>query len=451
MGKFFGTDGVRGKANHEPMTTETAMGIGKAVACLLQNPQRRGPGLIIVGRDTRLSGDMIEHALIAGICSMGSNVMRAGVIPTPAIPLLAVQEKADAGIVISASHNPYDDNGIKIFAGNGRKLSDEDEAILEDLFLGGNFASRRPPSDALGRVLPMNDAQRRYIDFLKGTFLPGETLAGMKIVLDCANGAAFQVGPAAFRELGGDVITLFADPDGININHECGSQHPERLAEEVVRSGAHCGFAFDGDGDRVIAVDEKGQILTGDMILAVCAQFMKEEGILANNLLVRTVMSNIGLTIALKELGIDYVLTDVGDRYVLEAMLEKGASLGGEDSGHLLFLNHHTTGDGILSGLQVMGVMKNRKKSLSDLARIMTVYPQVLINVETKSRPDLATVPAVKKVIEDVETALQEKGRVLVRYSGTQNLCRVMVEGPTPEETELYCRKIADVIKTELG
>lgn len=451
MGRFFGTDGVRGKANCEPMTVETALKIGKAVACLFHDAQGHGSGKIIVGKDTRLSGDMIEHALIAGICSLGSQVIRAGVIPTPAVSFLSVREKADAGIMISASHNPYADNGIKIFAGHGRKLPDDQEDILENMVLADNFVSRLPPSDALGHVSRMDDARRKYIDFLKGTFLPGETLAGRKIVLDCAHGATFQTAPAVFGELGGDVVTLFNDPDGININHECGSQHPKRLAEEVVRGKACCGFAFDGDGDRVIAVDEEGQVLTGDQVLAICARFMKEEGILANNLLVRTVMSNIGLTIALKELGIDYVLTDVGDRYVLEAMLDKGAVLGGEDSGHLLFLRHHTTGDGILSALQVMGIMRKRKKKLSELARIMTVYPQTLMNVETKSRPDLAVIPAVKKVIGEVEASLREKGRVLVRYSGTQNLCRVMVEGPTREETARYCEQIAGVIRAELG
>ena len=451
MWNFFGTDGVRGKANHEPMTVETALKIGKAIACLFQDPQGKSSGRIIVGKDTRLSGDMIEHALIAGICSMGSHALRAGVIPTPAVSFLTVQEKADAGIMISASHNPYDDNGIKIFADHGRKLSDEGESVLENMLLANNFDSCLPPSDALGHVFRMDDAQRKYIDFLKETFLSEETLAGTKIVLDCAHGATFQIAPAVFRELGGDTITLFDNPNGININHECGSQHPKRLAEEIIRNKACCGFAFDGDGDRVIAVDEEGQVLTGDQMLAICARFMKEEGILANNLLVRTVMSNIGLTIALKELGIDYVLTDVGDRYVLEAMLDKGAVLGGEDSGHLLFLNHHAAGDGILSALQVMGIMKKRKKKLSELARIMTVYPQTLMNVETRSRPDLSTIPAVQRVIEDVEASLQDKGRVLVRYSGTQNLCRVMVEGPTPDETSLYCKQITDVIRAELG
>lgn len=449
MGKLFGTDGVRGRVNEHPMTAEIALRIGRAAACLFRREGHTSH--IVVGKDTRLSGDMVESALVAGICSMGVHVILTGVIPTPAISFLTANSRADAGIMISASHNPYYDNGIKIFAGNGRKLPDEKEAAIEVMVFGNNFEAHLPPVSALGKAMRMDDARGRYIAFLKRTFPKDLTLEGMKLILDCANGATYQVGPDTFTELEASVKTLFHEPDGKNINLECGSQHPERLAEEVVRTGADCGFAFDGDGDRMIAVDEKGTVLTGDQILTLCAAAMKEEGTLTNNLIVRTVMSNIGMTLALKKMGIDYTITDVGDRYVFEEMVAKGASLGGEDSGHLIFLQHHTTGDGILSALQVLAAMRKAKKPLSELASAMTVYPQVLMNVETKSRPDLATVPAVSRAIAEAEKALGDKGRVLVRYSGTQNLCRVMVEGPTREETERHCKNITDVVRAELG
>jgi phosphoglucosamine mutase len=449
MGKLFGTDGVRGQVNKHPMTAEIAMDIGRATARLFR---REGHvGRIVVGKDTRLSGDMVESALVAGICSMGAHAILAGVIPTPGIAFLTANSRADAGIMISASHNPYYDNGIKIFAGDGRKLPDEKEAVIEEMVCARDYEAHLPPVNALGKVLRMDDARGRYIAFLKRAFPPGMNLEGTKLVLDCANGATYQVGPDTFGELGASVKTLFHEPDGKNINHRCGSQHPERLAGEVVKTGADCGFAFDGDGDRMIAVDEKGTILTGDQILTLCAAVMKKEGNLTNNLVVRTVMSNIGMTLALEEMGIDYAITDVGDRCVFEEMVARGASLGGEDSGHLIFLQHHTTGDGILSALQVLAAMKKSKKCLSDLASAMTVYPQILMNVETKNRPDLATVPAVSQAIAEAEEALGNRGRVLVRYSGTQNLCRVMVEGPTREETERHCKNIKDIVRAELG
>ncbi len=449
MGRLFGTDGVRGRVNQHPMTAEMALAIGRATACLFR---REGHvGHIVVGKDTRLSGDMVENALVAGICSMGVHVILAGVIPTPGVSFLTSNSRADAGVMISASHNPFSDNGIKIFSDSGRKLSDAREEVIEQMVFDDGYRDLLPAAHALGTVMRMDDARGRYMTFLKRSFPAHQGLEGVKIVLDCANGATYRVGPDTLAELGAEVVTLFDQPDGRNINLECGSQHPERLAEEVVRCGADCGFAFDGDGDRVIAVDEKGRVLTGDQILTLCAASMKEEGTLTNNLVVRTVMSNIGMTMALKKMGIDYAITDVGDRYVFEEMVAKGASLGGEDSGHLIFLQHHTTGDGILSALQVLAAMGKSKKRLSELAGIMTVYPQVLMNVETGSRPDLATVPAVGLVVAEVEKALGDRGRVLVRYSGTQNLCRVMVEGPTREETEAYCKKITDVVRAELG
>jgi phosphoglucosamine mutase len=445
MGTLFGTDGVRGVANEYPMTAEMAMNIGRATAHLFK--KKGHIPKIIVGKDTRLSGYMLENALVSGICSMGVNAILVGVLPTPGIAFLTASMRADAGVVISASHNPFQDNGIKIFGGEGFKLSDEKEAAIEDLILANSLHSLHPSPAELGKAYRMGDARGRYIVFLKHAFPKEYSLEGTRVVLDCSHGAAYRVAPETFLELGAEVTTLFDEPDGKNINHTCGSQHPETLAQEVIKVGADVGFAFDGDGDRLIAVDEQGTVLTGDQILAVCANRMKKEGSLANNLIVRTVMSNIGLSVALQELGIDSVMTKVGDRYVLEEMLARGAAIGGEDSGHLLFLEHHTTGDGIVTALQVAAAMKKEGQPLSALARIMKVYPQVLINIAVGSRPEIETVPEIMAVIREVEEELGNQGRVLVRYSGTQNLCRVMVEGPTREETERCCQRIVAVVE----
>ena len=448
MGELFGTDGIRGIANEYPMTAEMALNIGRATAHLFK--KKGHVAKIIVGKDTRISGYMFESALVSGICSMGVNAIMVGVMPTPGIAFLTSSMRADAGIVISASHNPLQDNGIKIFSSEGFKLPDEKELAIEDFIFANNSHKHHPSPGDLGKVYRLDDARGRYTVFLKHTFPKEFTLEGMGIVLDCANGATYRVAPDTFFELGAEVTTLFDHPDGVNINVNCGSQHPDKLAEEVVKRKAVVGFAFDGDGDRLIAVDEKGSVLTGDQILAVCAGAMKKEGTLANNLVVRTVMSNIGLGVAFEKLGIDSVFTKVGDRYVLEEMLNRGAIIGGEDSGHLLFLQHHTTGDGIITALQVLTAMKREGKPLSKLAKIMKVFPQDLINIDVKARPDLSTVPEIVKAIKDVEEALGNRGRVLVRYSGTQNMCRVMVEGPTHEETKKYCRRIAEVVKKKL-
>ncbi len=448
MGKLFGTDGVRGIANEYPMTAEMALNIGRATAHLFK--KKGHVAKIIVGKDTRISGYMFESALISGICSMGVNAIMVGVMPTPGIAFLTSSMRADAGIVISASHNPLQDNGIKIFSSEGFKLPDEKELAIEDFIFANSSHKHKPLPGDLGKVYRLDDARGRYTVFLKHTFPKEFTLEGTKIVLDCANGATYRIAPDTFFELGAEVTTLFDHPDGVNINVNCGSQYPEKLAEEVVKRKVEVGFAFDGDGDRLIAVDEKGSVLTGDQILAVCASTMKKEGALANNLVVRTVMSNIGLSVAFEKLGIDSVLTKVGDRYVLEEMLNRGAVIGGEDSGHLLFLKHHTTGDGIITALQLLTAMKREGKPLSKLAKIMTVFPQDLINIDVKSRPDLAAVPEIVKAIKEAEKALGNRGRVLVRYSGTQNMCRVMVEGPTHEETKKHCRRIAEVVKKKL-
>jgi len=449
MGKLFGTDGVRGVANEYPMTSEMALRIGMATAHLFK--RRDHHPRIIIGKDTRVSGYMLEHALVAGICSMGVDAYMVGPMPTPGVAFLTSNMRADAGIVISASHNPFQDNGIKLFSSDGYKLPDEKELEIEEMVLANDMKALHPSPKNLGKAYDLEGARGRYIVFLKNTFPKQYTLEGTSVVLDASNGATYRIAPKPFFEMGAEVHTIFAEPDGENINEGCGSQHPERLAEEVVKKGAHVGFAFDGDGDRLIAVDEKGGVLTGDQIMIICAKMMKEEGTLTNNLIVETVMSNIGFGLALKKLGIEKATAPVGDRYVLEMMKEKGASIGGEDSGHIIFLNHHTTGDGLLSALQLLVAMKRENKPLSELARLMKVFPQKLINIDVSSKPDIATIPEIVRVIEEVEKKLGEKGRVLVRYSGTQNMCRVMVEGPTNEETEAYCRQIVDVVKEKLA
>ena len=449
MNKLFGTDGIRGIANQYPMTIEVASNVGRAIAHL--SKKEGHTPRILIGRDTRLSGDMFESAIISGICSMGVNAISVGVIPTPGIAFLTHDMRADAGIVISASHNPSQDNGIKIFNHEGFKLSDVKENKIEELIFADNMRRLHPSPKELGKLSRMNDAPGRYVDFLKSTFPQKLNPEGMKIILDCSNGATYRVAPAVFIELGCEVKTLFDQPDGKNINLKCGSQHTDALAAEVLRQRADAGFAFDGDGDRVIAVDDKGIILTGDRMLAICSAILKKEGQLKNNLVIRTVMSNLGLTVAFQKLGIDSVFAPVGDRFVLEEMLARGAVIGGEDSGHLIFLKHHTTGDGLITALQILAAIKKEGRPLSELARIMSVFPQMLINIDVKRKPEIEIVPEIMAAIKKAEKALGDKGRVLVRYSGTQNMCRVMVEGPTKKETETHCRRIADVVEKILA
>ncbi|MFA5322114.1 MAG: phosphoglucosamine mutase [Smithella sp.] len=449
MGKLFGTDGIRGVANEYPMTTEIASNVGRAIAYISKKEGHKPR--IIIGRDTRISGDMFESAIISGICSMGVNAISVGVIPTPGIAFLTQDMRADAGIVISASHNPSQDNGIKIFNADGFKLSDEKENKIEELILASNMHRLQPTPKEMGKLSRLDDAVGRYVDFLKATFPQKLNPEGMKIILDCSNGATYRVAPKVFAELGVEVTTLFDKPDGQNINFNCGSQHTEVLAAEVLRQEADIGFAFDGDGDRVIVVDDKGNVLTGDRMLAICSVILKKENKLKNNLVVRTVMSNLGLTVAFQKLGIDSVFANVGDRFVLEEMLARDAIIGGEDSGHLIFLDHHTTGDGLITALQVLAAMKKEEKPLSELARVMKVFPQMLINIDVKKKPEIETVPEIMAAIKKAEETLGDKGRVLVRYSGTQNMCRVMVEGPTKKETETHCRQIADVVKKILA
>ncbi len=449
MGTLFGTDGIRGVANQYPMDAMMAFSVGQAITHVLKREGHRTR--VIIGKDTRISGYMLESALLAGITSMGGDPYLVGVLPTPGIAFITESMRADAGIVISASHNPYQDNGIKIFGGSGYKLSDDQEEVIEKLVLDGNLPRKVPPAHQMGQAFRINDVLGRYIVFLKNTFARKLSMEGMKIVIDAANGATYRVAPEAFTELGARVEVIHNSPNGININDNCGSQHTQDLRKRVVEKGAAIGLAFDGDGDRLIAVDEKGSQISGDQILIICAKMLKEQGKLKNDLLVSTVMSNLGLTVACRKYGFKQHAAKVGDRYVLEDMQRQGSIIGGEQSGHVIFLNHHTTGDGILTAMQLIAAMLTAGKPLSELAQLMDIFPQKLINVDVASKPEISTLPQVMAAIKDVESALGDQGRVLVRYSGTQNMCRVMVEGPTDEVTAKYCQQIVEAVKAAIG
>jgi phosphoglucosamine mutase len=445
VGKLFGTDGIRGEANRYPMEANTAFAVGQAVVRVLRRSHHTTR--VIIGKDTRLSGYMLEGALESGVTSMGGVAYLVGVLPTPGIAFMTGSMRADAGVVISASHNPYQDNGMKVFSGAGFKLSDEQESEIEDLILGGKLPGMLPPPQDMGRAYRLEDAQGRYIVFLKNTFPRTLSMEGMKIVLDTANGATYRVAPATFSELGADVTLIHNEPDGLNINLHCGSQHTEDLRKAVVAKGAAIGLAFDGDGDRLIAVDEEGNEITGDQIMIICATMLKAEGRLTNDLLVSTIMSNMGLSVACKRYGFKNCASKVGDRYVLEDMQRLGGVVGGEESGHLIFLEHHTT----LTALQLIAAMLKADKPLSELAKLMDVFPQKLINIDVKSKPAIESVPQIVEAIAQVEAELKDEGRVLVRYSGTQNMCRVMVEGPTNEITEKFAAQLAEVVKAAIG
>jgi phosphoglucosamine mutase len=449
MGKLFRTDGIRGIANQYPVTAEIALETGRVVASFFSS--EKGNPMIIVGKDTRISGDMLEHAVAAGICSMGVDVLFAGVMPTPGVAFLTTYTKAVAGMVISASHNPFFDNGIKLFKKDGFKLSDDIESNIEKMLLSGPTGHLCHGIEKTGRVRFLENGKEHYVNFLKKAVPENFSLKGLKIALDCSNGAMHQIAPELFSSLGADVKTIFNVPDGININKNCGSQHTQSLQKFVKDNKADIGLAFDGDGDRLVAVDENGNEIKGDQILFIGAKFLKKQNKLKNNLLVTTVMSNIGLRIALTDSGIQHATAAVGDRYVLELMQKEGAVLGGEDSGHIIYLDHQTTGDGLLAALKLLEAMHAESKPLSALARIMTLFPQKLINVDVRKMPDIKTIPGIIKEIENVEKLLGGKGRVLVRYSGTQPQCRVMVEGPTIQETEKYCRRIAEAVREAIG
>jgi phosphoglucosamine mutase len=430
------------------MDGQTAFTAGKAAATYFRKAGKSGH--IVIGRDTRISGDMLAQAVAAGICSAGVNVQHLGIIPTPAVAHAAVHTGAAGGVVISASHNPFDDNGIKLFNSNGCKLSDRAEDQIEALMKPSETDTGSAAARHIGQIIDGAPARDGYVQFLLENSACN-SLKDMTIVLDCANGATYEAAPELFQRLGARLTALYSRPDGVNINDQCGSQHPETMAKAVVSQKADIGLAFDGDGDRLIAVTEKGRVLSGDQIMAICANDMRQKGLLKNNLVVSTVMSNIGFGKALKSLGIDVVATQVGDRYVMQAMMERDAVLGGEDSGHMIFRDRHTTGDGLFAALRLIEAMQSSGKKLSELSEIMTVYPQELINVTVSDKPALDTIPQIVAVIEAVESKLADQGRVLVRYSGTQLKCRVMVEGPTPAETRAYAQQIADVVRSTLS
>jgi phosphoglucosamine mutase len=447
--QLFGTDGVRGVANIYPMTAEVAMQLGRVLAYVIKTGPRRDR--IVVGKDTRLSGYLLEYAITAGICSMGVDVLLLGPLPTPGIAFITASMRADAGVVISASHNPYQDNGIKFFSGNGFKLPDELEARMEVLMTHPGLEEARPTATEIGQAFRLDDARGRYISFLKSTFPKELSLDGLRIVLDCAHGATYRVAPIVFEELGADLITIGVRPNGKNINFKCGSTHPEITATLVKRQQADLGIAFDGDGDRVIMVDHQGNIVDGDHILGVCARDMQRREKLARKTVVGTVMSNLGLEMALKDLGLKLLRTPVGDRYVVEAMLKGGYNLGGEQSGHLIFLDHSTTGDGILTALRLLAAMVREEKPLADLARFVETYPQVLINLKVKERKDLESVPALRQAIQAAERRLDSRGRLLVRYSGTEPVLRIMAEGMDQKEIETVAQELAQTLESRLN
>ncbi len=450
MARMFGTDGVRGVANTAPMTAEMVMDIGRAAAFLCRR-ESAYRGKIAIGRDTRLSGTMLESALTAGICSMGVDVVLLGPIPTPGIAFLTRSLRVNMGIVISASHNPYQDNGVKIFSREGTKLNDSEEDEIERLVTSDRAKLVLSAGSEIGVAKRIEDPTGRYIVFCKQTFPAGMSLERMRVVVDCANGATSRVAPPVFSELGADVEPINCEPTGTNINELCGSQHTEELAARVRELQADAGLAFDGDGDRLIAVDEKGLELTGDHVVAICAKMYKEHGWLRNNRVVTTVMSNFGFTTALRQLGIEHYASKVGDRYVFEMMQEMGAVIGGEPSGHTIFLNHHSTGDGIITALQLLACMRETGKPLSELAKVMKLAPQKNINVNVKTKPPLDELPELQRAISRAEKELAGKGRVLVRYSGTQPMCRVMVEAPKKEITERLAQRLARTVHNLLG
>jgi len=449
MRRLFGTDGIRGVANVEPMTSETALKLGRAAAHVFKT--RPGRHRIVIGKDTRLSGYMIESALTSGICSMGVDVLLVGPMPTPAIAFLARSLRADAGVMISASHNPYEDNGIKFFSRDGLKLPDEVEVQIEDLVVSGSIDAHRPTASEIGKAFRIDDAEGRYIEFVKQSLPKGFDLEGLKVVVDCAHGAAYKVAPHIYRELGAQVTVLGDKPDGININRECGAVHPGVLQATVKAEGASLGVAHDGDADRAVFISEDGRSVDGDQILGALALSLKEQDRLARKTVVTTVMSNLGLERALAQAGVKVVRTAVGDRYILERMLKEDYNFGGEQSGHLIFLDHNTTGDGLISALQVMALIRRSGKTLSQLTERIPLYPQVLVNVRARERKDLAHVAPFQRALRAHEASLNGTGRILVRYSGTEPLVRIMVEAEDSKKVQEIARHLADVLRTEVG
>lgn len=446
MGKYFGTDGVRGVANSE-LTPELAFKIGRFGGYVLTKDKNRPK--VLIGRDTRISGHMLEGALVAGLLSIGAEVMRLGVISTPGVAYLTKALGAEAGIMISASHNPVQDNGIKFFGPDGFKLSDEQEEEIEALLDQEEDNLPRPTGSDLGQVSDYFEGVQKYLQYLKQTV--DEEFTGLHIALDCAHGATSSLATHLFADLDADVSTIGASPNGLNINDGVGSTHPETLAEFVKEKEADIGLAFDGDGDRLIAIDENGKIVDGDQIMFICAKYLKEQGMLNGDTVVSTVMSNLGFYKALEANGLKSVQTAVGDRYVVEAMKKNNYNLGGEQSGHIIFLDYNTTGDGLLTAIQLVNIMKTKGKKLSELASEMKKFPQLLINVKVQDKQAVMENEKVKAVIEEVEKEMNGNGRILVRPSGTEPLVRVMAEAPTGDECQRYVKKIVEVIKAEMG
>ncbi len=460
---LFGTDGIRGLANVWPMTGEVVMAVGRAVAHVLRlhpeafvrslpvglkplessRPIRRAR--IVVGKDTRLSGYMFEQALASGICSMGADVLFIGPLSTPGVAFVTQSMRADAGVMISASHNSYQDNGMKIFSADGFKLPDALEQEIENLVFSETLAAIRPTHDCVGKATRIDDIHGRYVVFLKSLFPKHLDLLGMRIVLDCANGAAYKVAPLVFEELGAEVIRSGVSPDGLNINDKCGALHPESMAALTAKYRADIGIALDGDADRCVFSDENGDIVSGDEILAICALQMHEAGELAHSAIVATPMSNMGLEVALKQRSIELVRAQVGDRYVVGAMRERGLNFGGEQSGHFVFLDHATTGDGIVAALKVLEYVRRTKKPLSELRRCITLYPQVKHDIQVTKKTPFDELDGVTNAIRDVEKKLAGRGRAFVRYSGTEPLLRILVESPHQEEAEILAAFLADV------
>jgi phosphoglucosamine mutase len=444
--RLFGTDGIRGPANVHPMTPEVALRLGMAVAAHFG---RRGS--VVIGKDTRLSGYMFETALAAGVCAMGAEVMLVGPLPTPGIAYITRSMRADAGVVISASHNPFLDNGIKLFAADGFKLPDEVEAHLEALMEPGALDPQRAGPGDIGKAIRIDDAAGRYITHLKYAFPAAYKLDGLKIVVDCAHGAAYKVAPLVLRELGAEVVALGVAPDGRNINDGLGAVHPARMCAAVREHGADLGLALDGDADRVVFSDGRGRLVDGDAILAICARELHARGALRGGAVVATIMSNMGLGRCLRDLGIGLVRTPVGDRYVVEQMVQGGYNLGGEQSGHLVFLDHGTTGDGVVAALQVLSILQRTGRPLDELAAVMTAYPQLLRAIPVAEKVPLERLPGLGAVIRGVEGELGGDGRVVVRYSGTEAKLRVMLEGPDMGKLEDYAGRIGEAARHELG
>ena len=454
--KIFGTDGVRGTANVEPVTAETALKLGRAAAHVFKNLEResrgRGKHRIVIGKDTRLSGYMLENAISSGILSMGVDVLFIGPLPTPGVAYVTRSLRADAGIVITASHNPYTDNGIKFFRADGYKLDDKIEAQIEKLVFTGEVEKIQPSAENIGKAVRIDDALGRYIEYAKSSFPKNLTLEGMKIVLDCGNGAAYKASPCVLRELGADVIVFGNSPDGKNINENCGSMHPEAMCKKVVEHGAHLGIAHDGDADRVLLCDEKGNLIDGDDIMAIAALEMLAEKSLAGKTLVSTVMSNAGLEAAIKNAGGQMIRTAVGDKNVIDEMLRHDFNFGGEQSGHLIFRDFATTGDGLVAALQILRIMKSKQTPLSKLAQCWTRFPQLVTNVKVREKKPFAELVGVEKLVADAEKELSAQGgRLLLRYSGTEPKVRLFVEGRDAALLKNWSEKICGAIQKQIG